>query len=107
MDEHDEQNSREDYRQGARNRKVFTTTEFSLGLPNNVLMGCGAVLLGTFVLFTWYATIIMGLVLMPVMFHIHKDDPRALTLWKDVMLQRYNSYEAGTSTRRQLVVLKD
>lgn len=105
MEEHDD--SREDYRQGARNRKVFTTTDFVMGLPSNVLMGCGAILLATFVLFTWWSTLIMAFLLMPVMYHIHKDDPRALVLWQAAMFERYNAFEAGTSTSLQLVILKE
>lgn len=107
MDQHDEQNAREDYKQGVRNRKIFTTTDDILGLPSSVFVGCGAVLFGTFLLFTWQAALIMAFVLMPGMYHIHKDDPRALSLWIDVLFQRHHSFEAGTATQRQLIILED
>lgn len=107
MSNDEQDNAREDYRQGARNRKIFTTTDYVMGLPGNVLMGCGAVVGATFILFTWFAALFMALLILPVMYHIHKDDPRALSLWKDAIIERHTSWEAGTTTSRELVILKD
>jgi len=98
--------SRDDYRQGVRNRKIFTATDDKFGLPSNVAMGCGAAILGTFLLFNFWAAIVVALLVLPVMYRIHKDDPRALSLWQAAMFQPYTAWEAGTATRRELVILR-
>jgi hypothetical protein len=98
---------RQDYKQGARNRKVFTSSHLIFGLPSNVFLGGCALAVGVFFISTWYWGVLLAAIYFPPMFSIHKDDPRALAVWKTTLSDRTAGWQAGVVTRRSLVVLSD
>jgi hypothetical protein len=96
-----------DYSQGVQNRKVFTTNHYIMGLPSKVALLGAATVVGTFFIGTWYFALLVALIYFPPMFAIHKDDPRALDVWKTTLTDRTAGWEAGHVRRRLFIVLSD
>jgi hypothetical protein len=99
--------SQQDYSEGVRNRKVFTSGHLIMGLPANVAIGGAALSLVVFILSTWWAALIMACIYFPPMISIHKEDSRAFQVWQSTLTARTVGWQAGHIAPRIFVVLSD
>lgn len=63
--------------------------------------------IGVFFISKWWTALIVALIYFPPMYAIHKDDPKALSIWRATLSDRTSGWEAGHVKRRVLVVLSD
>ena len=89
---------------------VFSSHQTILGLPANVfVMGAGITLVIALVLY-WLLGILFGCVYFIVMYHIHKDDPKAFFIWKKAMTRYWhnksNSWQTKYCKTTKLIIIE-
>jgi type IV secretory pathway VirB3-like protein len=104
-DDNDFEVAKDDYVEGVRNRRIFTSAHLIFGMPANLAIGGVALAIGVFFVSTWWAAIIVALIYLPPMIAIHKDDARAFQVWQTMIRERTSGWEAGNTAKRILVVL--
>lgn len=101
-----EQEEKEAFKQA----KVFTQKEEYWGIPSKVVYNVGALSIGLIVAFRSLLGVILGITMCFLMivplYHIHKDDPFALTVWVRCMRRRHNRWCAGRAENRNVKIIK-
>jgi len=65
-----------------KNRDAFTKPDLTVGMPSGVFMFGLLIVFGSyFLLKLFIAPIVLGVIYYSLMFRIHKDDSRALSVW--------------------------
>lgn len=87
--------------------KVFTQKEQYFGIPSKVCYNVVAFAVGLGVAFKspLIGLLFLGLLAAPL-YHIHKDDPFALTVWKRGLFRQYGRWCAGRSDSRKIKIIE-
>jgi hypothetical protein len=89
--------------------KVFTQKEEYWGIPSKIVYNVFALSIGLMVAFRSISGIVLGLIMLTLLivplYHIHKDDPFALVVWKRCMLRKHNRWCAGRAEKRKIKYL--
>ncbi len=87
--------------------KVFTQKEQYFGIPSKVCYNVVALSVGLGVAFKSPLVGLLFLFLLVIpLYHIHKNDPFALTVWKRGLFRRYGRWCAGRSDSREIKIIK-
>mgnify|MGYP000014671388 CR=1 FL=1 len=88
------------------NVKAFTDDHLILGIPQGgFMLGIVIVLLSYFVTkILWLPVLVAALYYVP-MYHVHRDDPRGLKIWVNVLASSTLVWEAGRRKPFQFTVL--
>lgn len=90
----------------SKNITVFTKSEHTLGLPSQVFFFGIIIALGIGVVFYLWCIPLILLLYYPVMFRIHKDDSKALPIWKRAILRKHHYWSTGFSRPCSLTIFR-
>jgi type IV secretory pathway TrbD component len=88
-----------------KNRRVFTNQKEYWGIPSNLFIGGAGLIIGISFLVVWWAGLALAGVYFPVMYHIHKQDPRAIQAWMRGIKRKNSYWVAGDAEPVQLQIL--
>ncbi|GAB6909743.1 hypothetical protein JCM12296A_55910 [Desulfosarcina cetonica] len=98
------ENEREE---GLKQVKAFVTTPEHFGIPSKIFFAIIFVAVGIGALVSFWMIIAYLLVLGVPAYRIHKKDPSALAVLKKAVCCRYSYWQAGTSTPRGFIIIKE
>ncbi len=105
----DHRNQINEEKEAFRQAKVFTQKEEYFGIPSKVFYNVVALSVGIMVAFrSTYGlcvSVIMFFLLIVPLYHIHKNDPFALVVWKKCLFRKHNRWCAGRSEKRVVNIL--
>lgn len=90
---------------GLQNAKVLTLTDEFLGLPSKIFISGLALAIGLGATVHFILGLIIALAYFPAMYHVHKDDPKGLAVWRAAILRKESYWVAGRQKQTKLILL--
>ncbi len=89
----------------SKNSRSFDYGGETAGVPNKILVACLLVCVGLFVVMkSFYVPALLFLLLFYLMYKIHRDDSKALTVWARSMKRKAVLYSPGKTRCRAVLI---